>query len=42
MALGEPLATAGSSDFKPFAKNPEKQKRYENYVESLKKGQKGN
>ncbi|XP_019391388.1 PREDICTED: G patch domain-containing protein 1 [Crocodylus porosus] len=40
MALGEQLATAGSSDFKPFAKNPEKQKRYENYVESLKKGQK--
>ncbi|NWS36787.1 GPTC1 protein, partial [Polioptila caerulea] len=32
------LANAGSSDFKPFAKNPEKQKRYENFVESLKQG----
>ncbi|XP_024075149.1 G patch domain-containing protein 1 isoform X1 [Terrapene carolina triunguis] len=40
MALGEQLATPGSSDFKPFAKNPEKQKRYEDYVESLKQGQK--
>lgn len=35
------LATAGSSDFKPFAKNPEKQKRYENFVKSLKQGEKG-
>ncbi|NXP41736.1 GPTC1 protein, partial [Leiothrix lutea] len=35
------LANAGSSDFKPFAKNPEKQKRYENFVKSLKKGEKG-
>ncbi|NXO97119.1 GPTC1 protein, partial [Certhia brachydactyla] len=34
------LANAGSSDFKPFAKNPEKQKRYENFVESLKQGEK--
>lgn len=42
MALGGQLATPGSSDFKPFAKNPEKQKRYEDYVESLKQGQKGN
>ncbi|XP_050779334.1 G patch domain-containing protein 1 isoform X1 [Gopherus flavomarginatus] len=40
MALGGQLATPGSSDFKPFAKNPEKQKRYEDYIESLKKGQK--
>uniref|UniRef100_A0A8C0H7X8 G-patch domain containing 1 n=1 Tax=Chelonoidis abingdonii TaxID=106734 RepID=A0A8C0H7X8_CHEAB len=40
MALGGQLATPGSSDFKPFAKNPEKQKRYEDYVESLKQGQK--
>ncbi|XP_054856734.1 G patch domain-containing protein 1 isoform X2 [Eublepharis macularius] len=38
--LGPPLATAGSSDFKPFATNPEKQKRYENYIESLKHGKK--
>uniref|UniRef100_A0A8C5J9D5 G-patch domain containing 1 n=1 Tax=Junco hyemalis TaxID=40217 RepID=A0A8C5J9D5_JUNHY len=30
--LGGQLANAGSSDFKPFAKNPEKQKRYENFV----------
>ncbi|NXB72561.1 GPTC1 protein, partial [Donacobius atricapilla] len=34
------LANAGSSDFKPFAKNPEKQKRYENFVKSLKQGEK--
>ncbi|NXY08203.1 GPTC1 protein, partial [Pteruthius melanotis] len=40
MVLGGQLANAGSSDFKPFAKNPEKQKRYENYVKSLKKGEK--
>ncbi|XP_074864957.1 G patch domain-containing protein 1 isoform X2 [Carettochelys insculpta] len=40
MVLGGQVATPGSSDFKPFAKNPEKQKRYEDYVESLKKGQK--
>ncbi|XP_044842965.1 G patch domain-containing protein 1 isoform X2 [Mauremys mutica] len=40
MAFGGQLATPGSSDFKPFAKNPEKQKRYEDYVESLKQGQK--
>ncbi|NWU21041.1 GPTC1 protein, partial [Dyaphorophyia castanea] len=40
MLLGGQLADAGSSDFKPFAKNPEKQKRYENFVKSLKKGEK--
>ncbi|NWT82280.1 GPTC1 protein, partial [Lanius ludovicianus] len=40
MLLGGQLANAGSSDFKPFAKNPEKQKRYENFVKSLKKGEK--
>uniref|UniRef100_A0A8C8R864 G-patch domain containing 1 n=1 Tax=Pelusios castaneus TaxID=367368 RepID=A0A8C8R864_9SAUR len=34
------IATPGSSDFKPFAKNPEKQKRYEDYVESLKQERK--
>ncbi|NXT01072.1 GPTC1 protein, partial [Jacana jacana] len=40
MVLGEQLANAGSSDFKPFAKNPEKQKRYESFVKSLKEGEK--
>ncbi|NXD28859.1 GPTC1 protein, partial [Spelaeornis formosus] len=35
------LENAGSSDFKPFAKDPEKQKRYENFVKSLKQGEKG-
>ncbi|XP_067854309.1 G patch domain-containing protein 1 isoform X2 [Heptranchias perlo] len=29
----------GSSEFKPFVKNPEKQKRYEEYVEKLNSGQ---
>ncbi|NWZ34868.1 GPTC1 protein, partial [Brachypodius atriceps] len=38
--LGGQLANAGSSDFKPFAKDPEKQKRYENFVKSLKQGEK--
>ncbi|NWU44760.1 GPTC1 protein, partial [Hylia prasina] len=41
MQLGGQLVNAGSSDFKPFAKNPEKQKRYENFVKSLKQGEKG-
>ncbi|NXR64503.1 GPTC1 protein, partial [Rhadina sibilatrix] len=41
MQLGRQLVNAGSSDFKPFAKNPEKQKRYENFVKSLKQGEKG-
>ncbi|NWU93605.1 GPTC1 protein, partial [Upupa epops] len=40
MLLGEQLANAGSSDFKPFARNPEKQKRYESFVKSLKEGEK--
>ncbi|XP_062997000.1 G patch domain-containing protein 1 [Elgaria multicarinata webbii] len=40
LTLGTQLDTTGSSDFKPFAKNPEKQKRYESYVESLKHGTK--
>ncbi|NXK33468.1 GPTC1 protein, partial [Piprites chloris] len=40
MMLGGQLANAGSSDFKPFARNPEKQKRYENFVKSLKQGEK--
>ncbi|NXI55620.1 GPTC1 protein, partial [Chloroceryle aenea] len=42
MVLGGQLANAGSSDFKPFARNPEKQKRYENFVKSLKQGEKVN
>ncbi|NXF76063.1 GPTC1 protein, partial [Sclerurus mexicanus] len=40
MVLGGQLANAGSSDFKPFARNAEKQKRYENFVKSLKQGEK--
>ncbi|NXC06007.1 GPTC1 protein, partial [Orthonyx spaldingii] len=40
MLQGGQLANVGSSDFKPFAKNPEKQKRYENFVKSLKQGEK--
>ncbi|XP_051485528.1 G patch domain-containing protein 1 isoform X1 [Apus apus] len=40
MLLGGQLANAGSSDFKPFARNPEKQKRYESFVKSLKQGEK--
>ncbi|NXA92021.1 GPTC1 protein, partial [Melanocharis versteri] len=40
MLLGGQLANPDSSDFKPFAKNPEKQTRYENFVKSLKQGEK--
>ncbi|NXN92515.1 GPTC1 protein, partial [Rhinopomastus cyanomelas] len=40
MLLAGQLADAGSSDFKPFARNPEKQKRYESFVNSLKQGEK--
>ncbi|XP_061450252.1 G patch domain-containing protein 1 [Rhineura floridana] len=40
LLLGMQVATTSSSDFKPFAKNPEKQERYENYIESLKHGKK--
>ncbi|NXW69469.1 GPTC1 protein, partial [Hirundo rustica] len=40
MQLGGQLVNVGSSDFKPFAKNPEKQKRYEKFVKSLKQGEK--
>ncbi|NXE05938.1 GPTC1 protein, partial [Lophotis ruficrista] len=40
MLVGGQLANAGSSDFKPFARNPEKQKRYESFVKSLKQGEK--
>ncbi|XP_048371961.1 G patch domain-containing protein 1 isoform X2 [Sphaerodactylus townsendi] len=38
--LGSQVASAGSSGFKPFASDPEKQKRYENYIERLKQGKK--
>ncbi|KFQ44281.1 G patch domain-containing protein 1, partial [Nestor notabilis] len=38
--LGPQLTNAGSSDFKPFAKNPEKQKRYEIFLKSVKQGEK--
>ncbi|XP_062817762.1 G patch domain-containing protein 1 isoform X3 [Anolis carolinensis] len=31
------LTSTGSNDFRPFAKDPEKQKRYENYTASLKR-----
>uniref|UniRef100_A0A6J0V9X0 G patch domain-containing protein 1 isoform X1 n=1 Tax=Pogona vitticeps TaxID=103695 RepID=A0A6J0V9X0_9SAUR len=41
LVLGAQLATTGSSDFIPFAKKPEKQKRYENYVQNLKHGKTG-
>ncbi|NWI50293.1 GPTC1 protein, partial [Calyptomena viridis] len=40
MLWGRQLADAGPSDFKPFARNPEKQERYENFVKSLKQGEK--
>ncbi|NXN13714.1 GPTC1 protein, partial [Indicator maculatus] len=40
MLLGGQLANAGSSDFKPFARNPEKQRRYESFVKSIKQGEK--
>nr|XP_026247063.1 G patch domain-containing protein 1 [Urocitellus parryii] len=39
MALGAGTATR-ASNFKPFAKDPEKQKRYEEFLEHMKKGQK--
>lgn len=41
LRLGSQLATTGSTDFKPFASNPEKQKRYEHYLENLAGGKKG-
>ncbi|KAM3828770.1 G patch domain-containing protein 1 [Vipera latastei] len=40
LMLGSQLATTGSADFKPFASNPEKQKRYECYLENLARGKK--
>ncbi|XP_038609959.1 G patch domain-containing protein 1 isoform X1 [Tachyglossus aculeatus] len=38
--LSRDIASAVSSEFKPFAKNPEKQKRYEEYLGGLKQGHK--
>ncbi|XP_076988356.1 G patch domain-containing protein 1 [Tamandua tetradactyla] len=40
MALGGRTATIGTSKFKPFSKDPEKQKRYEEFLASMKQGQK--
>ncbi|KAJ6665996.1 hypothetical protein lerEdw1_000900 [Lerista edwardsae] len=40
LQLGTQLAAIGSGDFRPFAKDPEKQKRYEGFIENLKRGKK--
>ncbi|KAB0382282.1 hypothetical protein FD755_004199 [Muntiacus reevesi] len=40
MALSGGTATTGTSNFKPFAKEPEKQKRYEEFLVNMKRGQK--
>ncbi|XP_006168044.2 G patch domain-containing protein 1 [Tupaia chinensis] len=40
MALGGGTATATASNFRPFAKDPEKQKRYEEFLVHMKQGQK--
>ncbi|KAF4010879.1 hypothetical protein G4228_002384 [Cervus hanglu yarkandensis] len=40
MALSGGTATTGTSNFKPFAKDPEKQKRYEEFLVNMKRGQK--
>ncbi|XP_004475173.2 G patch domain-containing protein 1 isoform X2 [Dasypus novemcinctus] len=40
MALGGRSATTGTSKFKPFSKDPEKQKRYEEFLANMKQGQK--
>ncbi|XP_024094056.2 G patch domain-containing protein 1 [Pongo abelii] len=40
MALGGGMATLKASNFKPFAKDPEKQKRYEEFLVHMKQGQK--
>ena len=37
---GVPLFRGGTSGFKPFVNNPEKQKRYERYLEIRKQGKK--
>jgi G patch domain-containing protein 1 len=41
MNLGGGTATPRASNFKPFAKDPEKQKRYEEFLVHMRKGQKG-
>lgn len=41
LAPGSGTATARASNFKPFAKDPEKQRRYEEFLVHMKKGQKG-
>ncbi|XP_051018148.1 G patch domain-containing protein 1 [Acomys russatus] len=40
LALGAGTASPRASNFKPFAKDPEKQRRYEEYLTHMKKGQK--
>ncbi|XP_004439839.1 PREDICTED: G patch domain-containing protein 1 [Ceratotherium simum simum] len=40
MALSGGTATTRASNFKPFAKDPEKQKRYEEFLVNMKRGQK--
>ncbi|KAM9755910.1 G patch domain-containing protein 1 isoform 2-T2 [Dama dama] len=40
MALSGGTATTRTSNFKPFAKDPEKQKRYEEFLVNMKRGQK--
>lgn len=41
LALGSGTVTTRASNFKPFAKDPEKQRRYEEFLVHMKKGQKG-
>lgn len=41
MVLSGGTATTRTSNFKPFAKDPEKQKRYEEFLVNMKRGQKG-
>ncbi|XP_045702708.1 G patch domain-containing protein 1 isoform X1 [Phyllostomus hastatus] len=40
LALSGGAATTKASNFKPFAKDPEKQKRYEKFLATMKRGQK--
>ncbi|XP_054444958.1 G patch domain-containing protein 1 isoform X2 [Pteronotus mesoamericanus] len=40
LALSGGTATTKASNFKPFAKDPEKQKRYEKFLANMKRGQK--
>lgn len=41
VALSGGTAATRASSFKPFAKDPEKQKRYEEFLVNMKRGQKG-